>query len=87
MTRYTVVWVESALDDLARFWLKAQDQQAIADAADLADKALAVDPDQKSDVLSEGLRAITVGNLRLFGLLHKEDRRVEITYVKRIVRQ
>ena len=87
MTRYTVVWVESAIDDLARFWLKATDQQAIADAADLADKFLAVDPMAKSDALSEGLRAVTVGSLRLFFVLHEDDRKVEILYVKRIVRQ
>lgn len=87
MTRYTVVWVESALDDLARFWLKAKDQQAIADAADLSDKFLAVDPAAKSDALSEGLRAVTVGTLRLFFVAHDDDRKVEILYVKRIVRQ
>jgi hypothetical protein len=87
MTRYTVVWIESAIDDLARFWLKAKDQQAIADAADLADKFLAVDPAMRSDALSEGLRAVTVGSLRLFCVLHEADRKLEILYVKRIVRQ
>jgi hypothetical protein len=87
MTRYTVVWVESATDDLARFWLKAAGKQAIADAADLADKFLAVDPAARSDVLSEGLWAVTVGSLRLFFVLHDDDRKVEMLYVKRIVRQ
>ena len=87
MTRFTVVWVESALDDLARFWLKAAGKQAITDAADLADKFLAVDPASRSDVLSEGLRAVTVGSLRLFFALHEDDRKVEMLYVKRIVRQ
>ncbi len=87
MTRYTVVWVESATDDLAIFWMRAADKQAITDSADLADKFLAIDPAAKSDFLSEGLRAVTVGLLRLFFMIHEDDRKVEILYVKRIVRQ
>jgi hypothetical protein len=87
MTRHTIVWVESAIDDLARFWMKAADRQAIADAADLSDKFLVVDPAERSEPLSEGLRAVTVGSLRLFLVLHDEDRKVEILYVKRIVRE
>ena len=32
-----MVWLESALDDLARFWMKTVHRQAITDSADLAD--------------------------------------------------
>jgi hypothetical protein len=86
MTRYTVVWLESALDDLARFWLKTVHRQAVTDSADLADDYLAIDAHIKGESLSEGLRAVTVGLLRLYFVVREQDRVVEIAYVKRIVR-
>jgi hypothetical protein len=86
MTRYTVVWLESALDDLARFWIKTVHRQALSDSADLADDYLATDAHIKGEVLGEGLRAVTVGLLRLYFVDREQDRVVEIAYVKRIVR-
>jgi hypothetical protein len=86
MTRYTVVWLESALDDLARFWIKTVHRQAITDSADLADDYLATDAQLKVEPLAEGLRAVTVGLLRLYFVVREDDRIVEIAYVKRIVR-
>jgi hypothetical protein len=86
MTRYTVVWLESALDDLARFWMKTVHQQELADAADLADEYLETDADRKGEALAESLRAVTVGMLRLYFIVREQDRVVEVAYVKRIVR-
>jgi hypothetical protein len=86
MTRYTVVWLESAIDDLARFWMKTAYQQALADSADLADDYLATDAHTKGENLAEGLRAVTVGLLRVYFTVREEDRTVEVAYVKRIVR-
>ena len=86
MTRFTVVWLESSLDDLARFWIKTVHRQAITDSADLADDYLATDAHLKGEPLSEGLRAVTVGLLRLYFVVREQDRVVEIAYVKRIVR-
>lgn len=86
MTLYTVVWLESALDDLARLWVKTVHRQEIADAADLADDYLKTDAHLKGEHLAEGLRAITVGLLRLYFVVREADRLVEIAYVKRIVR-
>ena len=86
MTKYTVVWLESALDDLARFWIKTVHRQAITDSADLADDYLITNADVKGEALSEGLRAVTVGLLRLFFVVRPGDRIVEIAYVKRLVR-
>ena len=86
MTRFTVVWLESALDDLARFWIKTVHRQALTDSADLADDYLATDAHLKGELLSEGLLAVTVGLLRLYFVVREQDRVVEIAYVKRIVR-
>ena len=33
MTRYTVVWHNTARDELARLWLASSDKQAVTDAA------------------------------------------------------
>jgi hypothetical protein len=44
--RYTVVWVPSALNELARIWIGTSDQQAVADAADLIDKVLRTSPER-----------------------------------------
>jgi hypothetical protein len=38
--RCTVVWDPAAQDDLARIWMRATDQQAVADAADEIDLLL-----------------------------------------------
>ena len=85
MTRYTVVWVESALDDLARFWIKTVHRQAISDSADLADEYLATDAHLKGESLAEGLRAVTVGLLRFYFVVREHDRVLEVAYVKRIM--
>jgi hypothetical protein len=42
--RYTVVWAPSAQDELACIWLRASDQQAVADAADDIDRLLRFSP-------------------------------------------
>jgi hypothetical protein len=42
--RYTVVWLLSALRDLAALWNNAPDRAAVTDAANAIDIALARDP-------------------------------------------
>ncbi len=46
--RYTVVYAPSAQDELARLWMQALDRQAVSDAANRIDLALAVDPQTKA---------------------------------------
>ena len=86
MTRYTVVWLESAIDDLARFWMKTVHKREVTKSADLADEYLATDAHKKGEPLAEGLRAVTVGLLRLYFTVREHDRVVEVAYVRRIVR-
>lgn len=40
MTRYTIVWVRSARDELAEFWLNASDRESVAVAANTIDQEL-----------------------------------------------
>jgi hypothetical protein len=55
--RYTVLWLPSAEAALTNLWLRASDQQAIADAANRLDRALAIDPDAKGHRLGNSLFA------------------------------
>jgi hypothetical protein len=45
--RYTVVWSPPAEAALARLWMAAPDQNALADAANRIDRALLNDPETK----------------------------------------
>ncbi len=45
--KYTVVWLSGALGSLANLWMKAADQQKVAEASDRLDAALLEDPDKK----------------------------------------
>jgi hypothetical protein len=45
--RYTVVWLPPAEAALINLWLRASDQQAVADASNRLDAALANDPQTK----------------------------------------
>ena len=44
--RYTVIWLPDALKELARIWMQAPDQQAVADAANRIDSLLRTAPDR-----------------------------------------
>jgi hypothetical protein len=44
MTRFTVVWVQSAQDSLARLYLEAPNPKAATDAAIIIDPLLATNP-------------------------------------------
>ena len=82
MTRYTVVWLQSSLDELADIWLNSGDRAAVASAADQIDGELAEDPGTKGFELSEGLRAFYVQPLRILFAVREDDRIVEVVKVK-----
>lgn len=82
-TRYTVVWVQGALDDLAELWTSHVDRTAIAAAADALDRILAEDAPDKGTELREGLRVLVVAPLRVIFDVREADRTVEILRVRR----
>ena len=83
MTRYTVVWPQSALADLADIWLKSGDPNAVTSAAAIIDRDLAENAPQKGLELSEGLRAYYAEPLRVLFAVRDDDRIVEVLRVKR----
>lgn len=82
MTRYTVTWVQDALDGLTELWLDASDRAAISRAAAEVDQQLAVDPDHKGDDLHEGLRVEHFPPLRVIYEAQSSDRLVVVRQVR-----
>lgn len=83
MTRYTVVWVQSALDELAEIWLEVSDRDSVAEAADKIDRELAEDAPAKGSELSEGLRSLFVPPLKAIFAVREADRIAEVFVVKK----
>jgi hypothetical protein len=84
MTRFTVVWIQSALDELAELWLTATDRDEITAAANAIDDYLAQDPASKGIELSEGLRVLLAPPLKIIFATHDADRIVDVLRVKRL---
>jgi plasmid stabilization system protein ParE len=82
MTRYTVTWLQSALDELARLWTEALDRQAVADAADRIDVLLGTNPLMQGQELSEGLRSLDLPPLHVLFTVREDDRLVEVSSVR-----
>jgi len=84
MSRYTVVSISEAEDDLASIWAEATDRKQVSEAANAADRVLAEDPLQSSIHLSEQLRRLDIAPLRFYFEIREEDRVVEISSVVRL---
>jgi hypothetical protein len=57
---YTVIWIPSALDELAQLWNSASDRQEVTDTADVVDSILRHDPFSHSESREENLRIMFV---------------------------
>jgi plasmid stabilization system protein ParE len=84
MTRYTVVWVESALVELAEIWNHSRDRNAVTAAAHVIDVELSQDGATKGAEVSEGLRAFSARPLRILFAVDEGDRIIEVVRVRRI---
>jgi hypothetical protein len=56
MTRFTVVWHQGALDELATLWIEAADRRAVASAAGEIDRYLASDAEGKGTPIVDVIR-------------------------------
>jgi plasmid stabilization system protein ParE len=84
MTRYTVVWVGSALDELADLWVSAPDRSAVTAAADAIDQELRDDVPEKGRDLSEGLRVLAKPPLQAIFAVREDDRIAEVLRVRSV---
>jgi hypothetical protein len=84
MTRYTVVWHESALEELADLWINARDRSAVTASAHVIDIELSQDAKTKGADVAEGLRAFFAPPLRILFTVNEGDRIVEVVLVRRL---
>jgi plasmid stabilization system protein ParE len=84
MTRYTVVWIGSALDELAELWTVARDRNAVTTAAHIVDVELSGDAATKGAEVCEGLRAFFAPPLRILFTVDEGNRIVEVVRVRRL---
>jgi len=84
MSRYTVVSVPEAENELASIWLDDMDREQVSAAANAADHLLADNPLQDSVYLSEQLRRRDIPPLRFYFEVREEDRVVVISNVTRL---
>lgn len=83
MTRYTVVWLRDAENELAEIWLSADDCQAVADAANAIDRELLIDAHIKGQAFSKELLVLTVPPIQVLFRVSELDRLVEVASARR----
>ena len=83
MTRYTVVWHQEALDELARLWIDAPDRTAVTLAASAIDRHLAADAPEKGTPVPDNLRQLTIPPLRVLFAVSELDRIARIFLAQR----
>src|SRR4029079_18132771 len=81
MIRCTVVWVSAADNELALLWTQAQDRNAVSQAANRIERALAVDPNQKGHQL-DNYRVYVAAPLAVVYEVSEDDRLVRILRVR-----
>ncbi len=84
MTRYTVVWVRSAQNELAELWLNAPDRNAVTTAANAIDRVLGEEAPAQGNELSEGLRSLWAPPLKAIFTVRNDDRIAEVLRVRNI---
>lgn len=81
MIRYTVIWHQSALEELTRLWLAARDRRSITTAADSIDGQLSRDANVKGVLVEDGLRELSVPPLCVLFSVSEPDRMVKVLTV------
>jgi hypothetical protein len=79
--KYTVVWRQSALDDLAEIWLSELDRESVSLAANTVDRILLDDPQSKGDEFF-GDWLLTVDRLDVTYTIVDADRIVRVLQVR-----
>ena len=88
MTRYTVVWLQRALDELATMWSENIDyRNEITNASKRIDDVLAVDPEIKVQPVTELLSIAVFAPLVVSVHIKPLDRIVEVGSVKLLRRE
>lgn len=84
MPRYTVVWDNDAIDQLARLWMTSADRESVKEAANKIDAELLNDPGNKGQAQTESLRTLTAEPLEVLFSIRDPDRLVRVLVVRRV---
>ncbi|MEX0724927.1 MAG: hypothetical protein WD065_01575 [Planctomycetaceae bacterium] len=82
MTKYTVVWLRDAEDELGRIWMDAANRRAVASAANLIDDELRTDPDLVGAHVKGTFRTLEYSPLEIIFDVRTEDRLVRVLWVR-----
>jgi hypothetical protein len=85
--KYTVVWKPAAERHLMEIWMRADDRDAVARAADGLDAALARDADQQGESREDGVRVTFATPLGIDFEVSPADRQVRVLAVWRTDRR
>jgi plasmid stabilization system protein ParE len=80
---YMVVWLPSAINELADIWNRARDRQAVSEAANRIDRLLRIDPERKGQPFHQR-RVLADTPLVVTFAVHPDDCRVDVLQVRRI---
>jgi len=83
---YTVTFTAFAETQLATIWLRAKNQQAVANASDQMEVMLRSNPEQVGRLRSDGRRAIAKPPLGFTFEVNSDDRRVTVVSVRYLPR-
>jgi hypothetical protein len=82
--RYTVVWLQSALNALADVWNRAPDRQAVTAAANRIDADLYINAHLSGRPIGGGRRALRVPPLAVVFVVDPGDCMVTVLKVRRV---
>lgn len=82
MARYTVVWNQNALDQLAEIWAAASDRNAVSAAAQAVDQVLSDDPDLKGQPVGDLMRLFRQPVLDFLYEVRDADRLAQVIAVR-----
>ena len=78
--RYTVTWLPSAQNELARLWMQAADPNAVSAACNRIDRLLAAAPSSVGTVRGN-YRQLTLAPLEVVYSVSPPDYLVEVIYI------
>jgi len=78
MNRYTVVWRDEALNELAEIWVQATERIQITNAVDLLDADLSFDPASKGEEMLKGLLIYVAPPIQVLYEVQPQSRSVRV---------
>ena len=85
MKSFTVLWRQTALDQLAEIWLRAGNRSQVNESVEAIDALLSTDPSSDlTSELAEGLRTVTVIPLRVIYAVQAADCIVDVATVRQV---